>query len=206
MNEGLSRLERVFRELLIAIGEDPSREGLIETPLRAAKAWYEELTVGYRINPKELIKSFDIECDGCVEVDDLIIVKDIPVRSMCEHHLLPFIGFAHIAYIPRDRVLGLSKLARIVDAFSRRLQIQERLTNQVADFIYEGLNPKGVMVMINAYHTCTMIRGVNEALYLVSIATRGVFKDGQYRGEVINILNLLKASNPLESLRELGNG
>lgn len=205
MNEELGRLERAFRELLIAIGEDPNREGLIETPLRAARAWYEELTVGYRVNPKELIKSFDIECDGCTEVGDLIVVKDIPVRSICEHHLLPFIGFAHIAYIPQDKLLGLSKLARIVDAFSRRLQIQERLTNQVANFIYENLHPKGVMVMINAYHTCTMIRGVNEALYVISIATRGIFKDSQYRSEVINILNLLKDSNPLESLRELNN-
>lgn len=195
----IKRLEDLFRELLILIGEDPNREGLTETPYRAAKTWFDELTAGYRVNLQELIKSFDLKCDGCIEFEDLILVKDIPVRSLCEHHLLPFIGYAHVAYVPQDRILGLSKLARIVEAFSRRLQIQERLTNQIADFIYENLRPKGVMVLINAYHTCTIIRGIKEPLHMATIAVRGVFTENHRRVEVIELLNYLR-NNPLDNI------
>ncbi|MBQ4244957.1 MAG: GTP cyclohydrolase I FolE, partial [Clostridia bacterium] len=141
------RIEAAVREILLAVGEDPDREGLVETPARVARM-YEEIFSGLTENPKKHLKFFD-EPDN----DEMVVVRDIPLYSMCEHHLLPFMGKAHIAYIPADgKVIGLSKLARIVGAFARRPQLQERLTAQIADFLYEELSPQGVAVVIEAEH------------------------------------------------------
>ena len=144
-------------DLLYAIGEDPCRNGLLDTPKRVAKA-YKELVSGYTTDPVELINNaiFDIE------YDDIVTVNDIAFYSLCEHHLLPFIGHAHVAYIPSGRVVGLSKIPRIVDMFSRRLQVQERLTQQIASFLDEILQPKGVAVAMTGKHMCSMIRGVKK--------------------------------------------
>lgn len=143
--------------MLGAFGEDPNREGLQRTPDRVARM-YEELLSGYRIDPVAMVNDALFE----VEYDEMVIVRDIEFYSLCEHHMLPFIGRAHIAYIPRGRVIGLSKIPRIVDMFSRRLQVQERLTRQVADFINELLKPRGVAVVMEALHMCSMMRGVRK--------------------------------------------
>ena len=142
-----ARIEKAVREILIAIGEDPDREGLVETPKRVANM-YEEIFAGLDSDPHRLLKVFD-EGDN----DEMVVVRDIPMYSMCEHHLLPFIGKAHIAYIPAEgKVIGLSKLARIVSDFAKRPQLQERLTSQIADFLEENLSPKGVAVVVEAEH------------------------------------------------------
>ena len=142
------RIERAVREILEAVGEDPNREGLLETPARVARM-YEEIFSGLEADPEEHLKIFD---EGGRH-DELVLVKDIPLYSVREHHLLPFIGRAHIAYIPKNgRIIGLSKFARIVDCFARRPQVQERLTGQIADFLYEKLEPLGVAVFIQAEH------------------------------------------------------
>jgi GTP cyclohydrolase IA len=152
-----ARLEAAARDLLIAIGEDPERDSLLDTPARIRKS-LEELTEGYRIDPGDVVGGalFD------VEYDDMVLIRDIEFYSLCEHHLLPFFGKAHVAYLPRDRVVGLSKLARLVDVFARRLQVQERLTRQVAESIQELLDPLGVGVVIEASHLCMMMRGVEK--------------------------------------------
>lgn len=193
--------ERVYEELteiikrfLKIIGEDPEREGLRETPERVARMWLEELARGYSINPHEYVKTFNYEGDNGEEAfemwNNIIIVYDIPVRSMCEHHLLPIVGTAAIAYIPGNKVLGFSKFARIVDAFSRRLQVQERLTNQIADFIAEYLEARGVMVVIEAIHLCALHRGVKEPMKMITRAMKGVFeKDPELRREVVEIMS-----------------
>lgn len=145
------------RDLLDAVGEDPEREGLLRTPQRVARA-YEELLSGYRIDPVKLINNAIFD----VEYDDMVIVRDIEYSSLCEHHLLPFLGKAHVAYIPNHKVIGLSKIPRIVDMFARRLQVQERMTRQIADFINEVLEPRGVAVVMDGTHMCSMIRGVKK--------------------------------------------
>lgn len=157
--------------LLEAIGEDPNREGLQETPMRVANM-YAEITKGYDEDAHEhLAKVFT------VKNSEIVIVKDIEFHSLCEHHLLPFIGKAHIAYLPNEKVVGLSKLARTLETFARRLQIQERLTNQVADSIVEALAPLGVMVIIEAEHTCMTMRGVKKiGSKTITFSTRGKFK------------------------------
>lgn len=144
-------------DLLHAIGEDPSREGLHDTPKRVAKA-YAELVSGYTTDPQKLINNAVFD----VEYDDMVIVTDIEYYSLCEHHMLPFMGHAHVAYIPGKKVVGLSKIPRIVDMFSRRLQVQERLTRQIAEFIDEVLEPQGVAVVMSGQHMCSMIRGVKK--------------------------------------------
>ena len=148
-------VKRSIAALLQAIGEDPSRQGLVDTPRRVAKA-YRELVSGYTTDPVEVLNNavFDIE------YDDMVIVSNIEFYSLCEHHLLPFVGHAHVAYMPRHKVVGLSKIPRIVDMFARRLQVQERLTRQIAEFMVEVLDPKGVAVVMTARHMCSMIRGV----------------------------------------------
>ncbi len=148
-------VQRSVEDLLSAIGENPNRQGLIDTPRRVAKA-YQELVSGYTADPVNLVNNavFDIE------YDDMVIVSDIEYYSLCEHHLLPFVGHAHVAYLPSTKVIGLSKIPRIVDMFSRRLQVQERLTRQIAEFLVEVLDPKGVAVVMTAQHMCSMIRGV----------------------------------------------
>ncbi len=178
------RVTAAVRELLYAIGEDPDREGLIETPDRVARM-YEEIFSGLDDDPKRHIKIFTD-----VSNDEMVIVKDIPLYSICEHHLLPFVGVAHIAYIPKNgRILGLSKLARIVDSFARRPQIQERLTASVADFMKE-LKPHGVAVIINAEHLCMTMRGVRAAgARTQTSALRGIMRtEAKTRAEVMALL------------------
>ncbi len=194
--EAVKRIEELVRELLRLVGEDPNREGLTETPSRVARMWVEELTTGYRVDPGDVFKYFDAGGDY-EKHGDLVVVKDIPVRSLCEHHLLPFFGLAHIAYIPNDKVVGFSKLARVVDVFSRRLQVQERLTDEVADFLFEKLTPKGLMVIVEAYHTCTIVRGVKERMYIITQATKGLLSEGSRRVEVLMLLNLARNKNLL---------
>ncbi len=151
------RLASLYRDIIVEIGEDPEREGLVETPRRMAES-FEYLTQGYRQTVEEVVG--DAVFDE--SIDEMIIVKDIEVYSLCEHHMLPFHGHAHIAYIPNGRVIGLSKLGRIVDVFARRLQVQERMTNQIAHSIERILKPKGVGVIIEAQHFCMMMRGVQK--------------------------------------------
>ncbi len=155
----LDRIENAVREILLAVGEDPEREGLQETPARVARM-YAEIFSGLHADPKKFLKIFEEEGHH----DELVLVRDIPLYSVCEHHLLPFIGKCHIAYIPNDgRIIGLSKFARIVDCFARRPQVQERLTAQIADFLEEQLQPKGVAVLIEAEHLCMTMRGARAA-------------------------------------------
>lgn len=184
-------LERLVREFLLIIGEDVSRDGLVDTPSRVARMWLDELTIGYRVDPREYLKSFNIDEGDYERHGDLVIIKEIPVRSICEHHLLPFFGYTHIAYIPRDNVLGFSKFARVVEVFSRRLQVQERLTDQIADFIVDYLHPKGLLVIVEAVHTCALIRGVKELMYMVTRAVRGsLASDDGLRREVMMLLSV----------------
>lgn len=179
------RIEKAVREILIAIGEDPDREGLVETPKRVANM-YEEIFAGLEDDPKQYLKLFN---EG--QNDEMVIVRDIPMYSMCEHHLLPFIGKAHIAYIPSDgKVIGLSKLARIVNSYAKRPQLQERLTAQVADFLEENLHPKGVAVLVEAEHLCMTMRGARAAgAKTQTSALRGIMKkDARTRSEVMALL------------------
>jgi GTP cyclohydrolase I len=150
--------EHLIRGLLAYIGENPDREGLLETPARVLKAW-QHWGRGYRMNPEEVLKTFE---DGAEGVDEMVIVKDIEFYSHCEHHMAPFFGKAAIAYIPNGRIVGLSKLARVLDIYAARLQVQERLTNEVANAIDKVLKPKGVGVIIEAQHFCMCSRGVNK--------------------------------------------
>lgn len=183
------RVKEIVRELLELIGEDPSREGLVDTPERVARMWLHELTSGYGIDPNEVLKYFHTDKDY-ERHGDLIIVKDIPLRSICEHHLLPFFGYVHIAYVPNDKIVGFSKFARLVDVFSRRLQIQERLTENIADFIYRKLMPKGVMVVMEAYHTCTIVRGVKEPMYMITRSAKGTLSDELSKIEALTLMGL----------------
>ncbi|MGB1287352.1 MAG: GTP cyclohydrolase I FolE [Aggregatilineales bacterium] len=151
------RIKHAITDILDAVGEDPQREGLRSTPKRVANA-YEELLSGYRTDPAKLVNNAIFD----VEYDDMVIVRDIEYYSLCEHHMLPFMGHAHVAYIPGEKVIGLSKIPRIVDMFARRLQVQERLTRQIAEFIDDLLQPQGVAVVIDGSHMCSMIRGVQK--------------------------------------------
>jgi len=164
--------ENSVRFLLEVMGEEPQREGLKETPRRVVDSLL-ELTSGYKQDPTKVFTTF-----GADGYDEMIVIKDIPVVSLCEHHLLPFIGQAHIGYIPKERIAGLSKFKRLVDVFARRLQIQERLTRQVLDAMVEALAPRGAMVVIQAEHTCMTIRGVQAPGSLtVTSAVQGDFLD-----------------------------
>ena len=156
-----------YKEVIVNLGEDPSREGLLKTPERVAKAM-QFLTQGYDQNPQEILKSAMF----AEKYDEMVIVKDIEVYSLCEHHMLPFFGKCHIAYIPNGHIVGLSKFPRMVDAFSRRLQVQERLTDQIRDCLDETLNPQGVAVCIEAQHLCMQMRGVQKQS---SITTTSAF-------------------------------
>ena len=152
------RIQNAVREILIAVGENPDREGLLETPKRVANM-YEEIFAGLTEDPKQHIKLINEQSN-----DEMVIVKDIPFYSMCEHHLLPFFGKAHIGYIPSDnKIIGLSKLARIVDNFAKKPQVQERLTSDIADFLNDNLQPKGVAVIMEAEHMCMTMRGARAA-------------------------------------------
>jgi len=175
-------------EVLVAIGEDPHREGLKNSPLRVARM-YAELLAGYKTNPVTLVNGAIFE----VSYDEMVIVRDIEFYSMCEHHLLPFMGRVHVAYIPNGKVIGLSKIPRIVDMFAKRLQVQERMTRQIADFIRDVLKPQGVAVVVEALHLCTMMRGVRKhdarmttsamhGAFRSNLATRQEFLDNISRG------------------------
>jgi len=182
----LDRIERAVTELLAAVGEDPRRDGLVETPARVARMWAEMLA-GYRENPAaHLAKTFDIDHS------ELVLVRDIPFSSMCEHHMLPFHGTAHVAYLPgpTGRVTGLSKLARVVEGYARRLQVQERMTGQIADALQAMLEPTGVLVLVEAEHSCMSLRGVRKAgSTTITIATRGCYADdAAARAEVLALL------------------
>ncbi|HEY2139168.1 MAG TPA: GTP cyclohydrolase I FolE [Chthoniobacterales bacterium] len=178
-------MERSFRDLLEAVGEDPQRQGLLKTPSRAARA-FDFLTNGYRQNLETLVN--DAIFDS--EASEIVLVKDIELYSMCEHHLLPFIGKAHVAYIPQGKVIGLSKVARIVDMFARRLQIQENLTIQIADALMKTLKPSGVAVVIEAKHLCMMMRGVEKQNSIMKTSCLlGSFKeDARTRSEFLSLL------------------
>lgn len=167
-------IEDAVRLILLNVGEDPDRDGLLRTPHRVAKM-YDELLEGYRQDPEAIINNamFDVEYGE----GEMIVVANIDYVSMCEHHMLPFIGKAHVAYIPRDKVVGLSKIPRIVDMFARRLQVQERLTNQIADTLETYLDPLGVMVVVEGQHSCAALRGVKKhGVNMVTTAKRGEFR------------------------------
>ncbi len=178
-------LEEAVRTLLAEIGEDPSREGLARTPERVRRM-YDELTAGYHVDADTLID----DATFAVDYDEMVVVRDIEFFSLCEHHLLPFIGKAHVGYLPRGRVIGLSKIPRIVDMYAQRLQVQERLTVQVADFLMERLEPKGVACVIEATHMCTMMRGVKkqEATMVTSSMTGTFRRDARTRAEFMGLI------------------
>lgn len=178
-------LEASVRTLLAEIGEDPAREGLVRTPERVRRM-YGELTAGYHVDPDALMNG---ACFS-VDYDEMVVVRDVEFFSLCEHHLLPFIGKAHVGYLPRGRVIGLSKIPRIVDMFAQRLQIQERLTVQVADFLMERLEPKGVACVVEATHLCTMMRGVKkqEATMVTSSMTGTFRRDARTRAEFMGLI------------------
>ncbi len=183
----LETLTTAFHEILEAIGEDPQRQGLVKTPGRAARA-FEFITQGYRQSVEEIVNDAIFDSDA----SEIVLVKDIELYSMCEHHLLPFIGKAHVAYIPNGKVIGLSKVARIVDVFARRLQIQEQLTTQVADAIMQTLHPDGVAVVIEAKHLCMMMRGVEKQNSIMTTSCLlGSFKeDARTRSEFLSLLKV----------------
>ncbi|MCU0455919.1 MAG: GTP cyclohydrolase I FolE [Bacteroidales bacterium] len=183
--DSVTELASIYKRVLSLIGEDPSREGLIKTPERVAKS-IQYLTMGYSMNPCEIINSAKFRED----YKQMVIVKDIDLYSMCEHHMLPFFGKAHVAYIPNGFITGLSKLARVVEAFSRRLQVQERLTMQIRDCIQDCLNPLGVAVVIEAQHMCMQIRGVQKQNSVTTTsAFTGVFLDNlNTREEFVHLI------------------
>ena len=184
-------LEEAVRTLLEEIGEDPAREGLARTPERVRRM-YDELTAGYHVDPDALING---ACFN-VDYDEMVVVRDIEFFSLCEHHLLPFIGKAHVGYLPKGRVIGLSKVPRIVDMYAHRLQVQERLTVQVADFLMERLEPKGVACVVEATHLCTMMRGVKkqEATMVTSSMTGTFRRDARTRAEFMGLIGKAGAS------------
>jgi GTP cyclohydrolase I len=186
VNVDHEKIEKAVRMILEAIGEDPDREGLLETPQRVARM-YEEIFQGMQQDPKEYLSKIFNEAH-----EELVLVKDIPFYSMCEHHLVPFFGKAHVGYIPRGgRVTGLSKLARAVEAVAKRPQLQERLTTEVADSIVETLKPYGVIVVVEAEHMCMTMRGVKKpGSRTITSAVRGVFqKDSTARAEAMSLIN-----------------
>lgn len=173
------------RAILASIGEGKEREGLRETPERVANAYLDELLIGYRQNPQDVLKTFDAS-----NYNEMVLVRDIPMFSFCEHHLLPFVGRAHVAYIPNGRVLGLSKIARLVDILAHRLQTQERLTVEVADALMEGLAPQGVGVVIEAEHMCMTLRGIQKpgAKTVTSVLRGALMDDPAARAEFLRLV------------------
>jgi len=180
----LPRIERAMREVLAAVGEDPDRDGLLETPARVARM-YAEMFSGLHKDPKEHLQKFFTE-----KYDEVVLVRDITFSSMCEHHLLPFTGMTHIGYVPNGKVIGLSKLARVVESVSRRPQVQERMTEEIANLLVEELDAKGVAVVVEAAHSCMTIRGVRKPGSLtVTSAMKGLFRSNQSsRSEVMQLI------------------
>ena len=185
-----SEVHSAVRTMLAWAGDDPSREGLIETPKRVAEA-YKEFFAGYENDPEEILEKTFEEVEG---YDEMVLVRDIRVESHCEHHMLPIIGIAHVAYIPTNRVVGISKLARIVDVYGKRLQTQETMTAQIANAIQKVLKPKGVAVVIDAYHQCMSTRGVHKTeSSTVTSCMKGAFNDNvRTRNEFLNLIRLPK--------------
>ena len=183
----IDSLKEKYEVILEEIGEDPNREGLLKTPERVAKAM-QYLTHGYNTDPSEILKSAMFAED----YNQMVLVKDIELYSLCEHHMLPFFGKAHIAYIPNGHIVGLSKIPRVVDAFSRRLQVQERLTNEIRDCIEETLKPKGVAVVIEAKHLCMQMRGVQKQNSVTTTsAFSGAFMESEKtRAEFMNLISV----------------
>lgn len=182
----LKKVEKSILDILTEVGENPQREGLLKTPHRVAKA-YDYLTSGYRKDIKKVLNNAIFE----EKYDEMVIVRDIDFFSMCEHHMLPFYGKVHIAYIPSGKIVGLSKLPRIVEVFARRLQVQERMTQEIAETINDYLNPLGVGVVSEAYHMCMMMRGVEKQnSYTLTSAMHGEFKnDARTRGEFLDLIS-----------------
>jgi GTP cyclohydrolase I len=180
----LPRIKKAVREILIAVGEDPNREGLLKTPARVARA-YAELFAGMREDPRRHLKTVFHE-----QYDEIVLLRDIEFHSMCEHHLMPFTGRVHVAYLPNGKVVGLSKLARLVEGFALRPQVQERLTTQIADAIMDELHPQGAACIIEAVHTCMTLRGVHKpGSVMTTSALRGVFKDSPAsRAEALSLM------------------
>ena len=185
MPEPQGPVHEAVRDILLTIGEDPEREGLQKTPDRVARM-YDEITTGYHTDPVKLINGALFE----VDYDEMVLVKDIEFYSMCEHHMLPFFGKAHVAYIPNGKVIGLSKIPRIVEMYARRLQVQERMTSQIADFLQETLHPQGVAVVVEGQHMCAMMRGVKKSqTNMLTRTMRGEFKtDAALRAEFLQQL------------------
>jgi GTP cyclohydrolase IA len=191
-------MQDAIRRLLTDLGEDPDREGLRDTPKRVEKA-YTFLTSGYRADIDKVLNNALFT----VDYNEMVIVKDIDFYSLCEHHLLPFFGKCHIAYIPSDRVIGLSKIPRLVDVFARRLQVQERLTRQIADTIHDKIAPLGVAVVMEATHLCMSMRGVEKQnSFAVTSAMQGAFRDNSRTR--MEFLELIKLRSAVPSLREAG--
>jgi GTP cyclohydrolase I len=181
----VARIEKAVREILLAVGEDVEREGIKQTPARVA-GMYSELLEGMQQDPKEHLRGIFTE-----KYNEIVLLRDISFYSICEHHLMPFIGSAHVAYLPAGAVLGVSKLARIVDCFAHRLQVQERLTDQIADFLMNSLKPQGVAVVLEASHSCMTIRGIKKpGSVMVTSALRGIFKtDPRSRSEIMSLMH-----------------
>src|SRR5881394_1355409 len=179
------RIEKAIKEILLAVGEDPNRDGLLKTPNRVARA-YAELMAGLRADPRAHLRTVFHE-----RYDEVVLLRDIEFHSLCEHHLLPFTGKAHVAYLPDGKVVGLSKLARLVEGFARRPQVQERLTGQIADALMEELNPIGAACVIEAVHTCMTIRGAKKhGSTMVTSALRGIFKENpSSRAEILALMH-----------------
>jgi GTP cyclohydrolase IA len=184
-NEQRVRIEQLIEELLLQVGEDPKREGLLRTPHRVAKA-YEFLLQGYKVDIDKVLNAAVFN----EKYNEMVVVKDVDFFSMCEHHMLPFYGRAHVAYIPKGKIVGLSKIPRIVDVFARRLQVQERLTQEIAEALNKALNPAGVAVVIEARHMCMMMRGVQKQNSLATTsAMLGEFEeDVKTRGEFLHLI------------------
>lgn len=180
----IDRIARAVREILSAVGEDPDREGLLETPARVARM-YAEMFSGLHEDPRPLLRKFFTE-----KYDEVVLVRDISFNSMCEHHMLPFLGVAHIGYAPNGRVIGLSKLARVVEVVARRPQVQERMTETIANLLVEELQAKGVAVVVEATHTCMTIRGIKKPGSLcVTSAMKGIFRSNvSSRAEIMNLI------------------
>jgi len=178
------RIRKAVKEIILAVGEDTEREGLKKTPERVARM-YAELLGGMHEDPKKHLSIFS------ENYDEIVLLRDVPFYSICEHHLMPFIGSANVAYLPSGTVLGVSKLARVVDCFARRLQTQERLTYQIADFIMNSLKPQGVAVVLEASHSCMTIRGIKKpGSVMVTSALRGIFKrDPRSRNEILSLMH-----------------
>jgi GTP cyclohydrolase I len=188
VNIDFDTIRKATLEVIRAVGEDPDREGLINTPNRVSRM-YAELLSGYSADPEKIINGALFN----VDYDEMVLVRDIEFYSLCEHHMLPFLGRAHVAYLPKDKVIGLSKIPRIVDMYARRLQVQERMTRQIADFLQQTLEPQGVAVVVEAVHLCSMMRGVKKhdarmttsamhGAFRANLATRQEFLDNISRG------------------------